>query len=164
MLAWIARNLTRGANGRKWMAIRDMDIAAEIIGVNPLMAKLTAFAISSFYVGVAGALLFTVYLGAVEVGEAFGVREIVSDSVYDYYWRLGVDFWIACRGGLYGVACRLSEKCHGGQLGWARDIAAHFEFVIVGRLIIVFLILEPHGSAKLWRIIKEKLRLWPFPH
>ena len=60
VLAWVARNLTRGANGRKWMAIRDMDIAAEIIGVNPLKTKLTAFAISSFYVGVAGALLFTV--------------------------------------------------------------------------------------------------------
>ena len=63
VLAWVARNLTRGALGRQWMAIRDMDIAAEIIGVNPLRAKLSAFAVSSFYVGIAGALLFTVYLG-----------------------------------------------------------------------------------------------------
>jgi branched-chain amino acid transport system permease protein len=72
-LAWLARNLTRGTLGRKWMAIRDMDIAAEIIGVNPLMAKLSAFAVSSFFVGIAGALLFAVYLGAAEAGEAFGI-------------------------------------------------------------------------------------------
>ncbi|MGA1234339.1 MAG: branched-chain amino acid ABC transporter permease, partial [Lutimaribacter sp.] len=64
--ALIARNLTRGAQGRKWMAIRDMDIAAEIIGVDPLKAKLSAFAVSSFFVGISGALFFAVYLGAVE--------------------------------------------------------------------------------------------------
>ncbi len=68
--AIIARNLTRGMTGRKWMAIRDMDIAAEIIGVNPLTAKLSAFAISGFFIGISGALFFSVYLGAVEVGEA----------------------------------------------------------------------------------------------
>ncbi|KKM10851.1 hypothetical protein LCGC14_1721690, partial [marine sediment metagenome] len=73
--AWIARNLTRGSVGRKWMAIRDMDIAAEIIGVNPLSAKLSAFAVSSFFVGISGALFFSVYLGAVEVGEVFGINK-----------------------------------------------------------------------------------------
>ena len=57
------------------MAIRDMDIAAEIIGVNPLNAKLSAFAISSFFIGISGALFFSVYLGAVEVGEAFGINK-----------------------------------------------------------------------------------------
>ena len=51
-----------------------------------------------------------------------------------------------------------------GQFGWPTDLAAHFEFVIVGLLIVVFLILEPHGLAQLWRLAKEKLRLWPFPH
>ena len=75
LLAWMARNLTRGKIGRSWMAIRDMDIAAEIIGVNPLIAKLSAFAISSFYVGIAGALFFSVYLGAVEVTEAFSIQK-----------------------------------------------------------------------------------------
>ncbi len=73
VLAWLARNLTRGRVGREWMAIRDMDIAAEIIGVNPLKAKLTAFAVSSFFVGIAGALYFSVWFGAVEVTEAFGI-------------------------------------------------------------------------------------------
>ena len=73
--AIVARNMTRGALGRSWMAIRDMDIAAEIIGVNPLKAKLSAFAISSFFVGISGALYFSVYLGAVEVGEVFGINK-----------------------------------------------------------------------------------------
>ena len=51
-----------------------------------------------------------------------------------------------------------------GALGWPTDLAAHIELMIVGGLIIVFLIAEPHGLAQLWRIAKEKLRLWPFPH
>ena len=71
--ALISRNLTRGGIGRQWMAIRDMDIAAEIIGVNPLKAKLTAFAVSSFFIGISGALFFAVYLGAAEASDAFGI-------------------------------------------------------------------------------------------
>ena len=51
-----------------------------------------------------------------------------------------------------------------GTLGWPTDLAAHLELMIVGGLIILFLIAEPHGLAQLWRIGKEKLRLWPFPH
>ncbi len=51
-----------------------------------------------------------------------------------------------------------------GQLGWPTDLAAHIELMIVGGLIIGFLIMEPHGLAQLWRLTKEKLRLWPFPH
>jgi len=51
-----------------------------------------------------------------------------------------------------------------GGLGWPTDLAAHLEFMIVGGLIVVFLITEPHGLAQLWRVTKEKLRLWPFPH
>src|SRR5258707_4944386 len=56
VLTLAAKNLVRGRIGRMWMAIRDMDIAAEIIGIRPLHAKLSAFAVSSFYIGVAGAL------------------------------------------------------------------------------------------------------------
>ena len=66
VFALIAKNLVRGNLGRQWMAIRDMDIAAELMGIRPLYAKLTAFAVSSFIVGVAGALWAFVYLGAWE--------------------------------------------------------------------------------------------------
>jgi branched-chain amino acid transport system permease protein len=164
VLAWIARNLTRGANGRKWMAIRDMDIAAEIIGVNPLKTKLTAFAVSSFYIGIAGALLFTVYLGAVEVGEAFGITKSFLVLFMVIIGGLGSIFGSFAGAAFMVLMPVLLKNVMVGQLGWATDLAAHFEFVIVGGLIVAFLIIEPHGLAQLWRIAKEKLRLWPFPH
>ena len=162
--AVIARNLTRGAFGRKWMAIRDMDIAAEIIGVNPLMAKLSAFAVSSFFIGISGALFFAVYLGAVEVGEAFGITKSFTVLFMIIIGGLGSIFG-SFAGAAFLVLLPVLLKLIGvDMLGWPTDIVAHFNLVIVGALIIVFLIAEPHGIAQLWRVAKEKLRLWPFPH
>ncbi len=71
-MAWIASNIVHGRIGRMWMAVRDMDIAAELIGIRLLRAKLLAFAVSSFYVGVAGALMVFLWLGAAEA-EAFNI-------------------------------------------------------------------------------------------
>lgn len=164
LLAWIARNLTRGAVGRKWMAIRDMDIAAEIIGVNPLNAKLTAFAVSSFFVGIAGALFFAVYLGAVEVGEAFGIQKSFLILFMIIIGGLG-----SILGSFLGAAFLvlmpvLLKNVLVGGLGWATDLAAHLEFMIVGGLIVGFLVFEPHGLSHLWRLAKDKLRTWPFPY
>ena len=162
--ALIARNLTRGPLGRRWMAIRDMDIAAEIIGVNPLTAKLSAFAISSFFVGLSGALFFAVYLGAVEVGEAFGINKSFLVLFMIIIGGLGSIFG-AMAGAAFLVGLPVILKLIGVDLlGWPTDLVAHFQLVIVGTLIMFFLIKEPHGLAQLWRITKEKLRLWPFPH
>ncbi len=163
-LAWLARNLTRGMMGRKWMAIRDMDIAAEIIGVNPLTTKLSAFAISSFYIGVAGALFFSVYLGAVEVGEAFGIQKSFLVLFMIIIGGLGSIFGSFAGAAFLVLLPVFLKNVLVGQLGWATDLAAHVELMIVGALIVVFLIAEPHGMAQLWRLAKEKLRLWPFPH
>ncbi len=91
VLALIAKNLTRGRIGRSWMAIRDMDIAAEIIGVNPLVAKLSAFAVSSFFIGIAGALYFAVYFGAVT----------------------GLDPRLVPRCGLHRADADRTQECHG---------------------------------------------------
>ena len=162
--AYIARNLTRGASGRKWMAIRDMDIAAEIIGVNPLRAKLTAFAVSSFFIGISGALFFAIYLGAVEVGEAFGITKSFLVLFMIIIGGLGSIFG-SFAGAAFLVLLPVVLKVVGVDwLGWPTDIVAHLQLVIVGALIIIFLIAEPHGIAQLWRVAKEKLRLWPFPH
>ncbi len=159
----LARNLTRGALGRQWMAIRDMDIAAEIIGVNPLKAKLTAFAVSSFFVVVSGALFFAVYLGAVEVGEVFGIQKSFIVLFMIIIGGLGSIFG-SFAGAAFLVILPVVLKLVGVDLlGWPTDIVAHFQLVIVGALIVLFLILEPHGLAQLWRVTKEKLRLWPFP-
>jgi branched-chain amino acid transport system permease protein len=162
--AVVARNLTRGAMGRKWMAIRDMDIAAEIIGVNPLTAKLSAFAISSFFVGVSGALFFSVYLGAVEVGEVFGINKSFLVLFMIIIGGLGSIFGSFAGAAFLVLLPVFLKNVLVTGLGWPTDLAAHLEFMIVGFLIIVFLIVEPHGIAQLWRVAKEKLRLWPFPH
>lgn len=162
--AIIARNLTRGSVGRKWMAIRDMDIAAEIIGVNPLTAKMSAFAVSSFFIGIAGALFFAVYLGAVEVGEAFGINKSFLVLFMIIIGGLGSIFGSFAGAAFLVLLPVFLKNFLVGGLGWPTDLAAHLEFMIVGGLIIVFLIAEPHGLAQLWRVAKEKLRLWPFPY
>lgn len=162
--ALLARNLTRGTIGRSWMAIRDMDIAAEIIGVNPLKAKLTAFAVSSFFVGIAGALFFAVYLGAVEVGEVFGIQKSFLVLFMIIIGGLGSIFG-SFAGAAFLVLLPVALKIIGVDwLGWPTDLVAHLQLVIVGALIMFFLIKEPHGLAQLWRLAKEKLRLWPFPY
>ena len=162
--AIIARNLTRGAVGRKWMAIRDMDIAAEIIGVNPLSAKMSAFAVSSFFIGISGALFFAVYLGAVEVGEVFGINKSFLVLFMIIIGGLGSIFGSFAGAAFLVLLPVFLKNVLVGGLGWPTDLAAHLEFMIVGGLIVVFLIAEPHGLAQLWRVAKEKLRLWPFPH
>lgn len=164
ILAWLARNLTRGSVGRKWMAIRDMDIAAEIIGVNPLIAKLSAFAVSSFFVGVSGALFFAVYLGAVEVGEAFGITKSFLVLFMIIIGGLGSIFG-SFAGAAFLVLLPVVLKVVGADwMGWPTDLVAHLQLLIVGALIVVFLIMEPHGLNALWKVAKEKLRLWPFPY
>jgi branched-chain amino acid transport system permease protein len=160
----LARNLVRGHIGRAWMAIRDMDVAAEVIGIRPVYAKLTAFAVSSFYVGVAGALWGFVYLGAWEP-LAFNITLSLSllfmiiiggmGSITGSFF--GAFFIIALPIVLDQVPAAL-----GAPLSTA--MASHVASMVFGALIVFFLIVEPHGLARLWAIGKEKLRLWPFPH
>ncbi len=164
LLAFVAKNLTRGRIGRSWMAIRDMDIAAEIIGVPPLKAKLSAFAVSSFYIGVAGSIFFAVYLGAVEPTEAFGI-----DKSFLVLFMIIIGGLGSIVGSFIGAAFLvllpvLLKNIMVGGLGWPTDLVQHMILILVGGLIILFLIVEPHGLAQLWRVTKEKLRLWPFPH
>lgn len=164
VFAFIARNLTRGRIGRSWMAIRDMDIAAEIIGVPPLQAKLSAFAISSFYIGMSGAMFFAIYLGSAEPTEAFGI-----DKSFLVLFMVIIGGLGSILGSFLGAAFMilipvLLKNIMVGVLGWPADLAAHIEFLLIGALIMIFLIVEPHGLAQLWRVTKEKLRLWPFPH
>ena len=164
LFALVARNLTRGRIGRSWMAIRDMDIAAEIIGVPPLAAKLSAFAVSSFYIGVAGALFFSVYLGAAEPTEAFGIDKSFLVLFMIIIGGLGSIFGSFIGAAFLTLLPVLMKNVMVGGLGWSPDLVAHTILVVIGALIIFFLIVEPHGLAQLWRIAKEKLRLWPFPH
>src|SRR5438874_2064950 len=164
VLALAAKNLVRGRMGRMWMAMRDMDIAAEIIGIRPLHAKLSAFAVSSFYIGVAGALWGFLRLGsweplAFDVNRSFQVLFMIITG------GLG-----SILGSFLGAAFIVLLPIFLNQLptwlGIAMSTAtiSHIEFMLFGAIIVLFLIAEPHGLARLWAIAKEKLRLWPFPY
>ncbi|HXZ47799.1 MAG TPA: branched-chain amino acid ABC transporter permease [Usitatibacter sp.] len=164
VFALLAKNLTRGAIGRSWMATRDMDVAAEVIGIRPLYAKLTAFAVSSFYVGIAGALWGFVYLGgweplAFDVNRSFELLFMVIigglGSILGSF--LGAAFIV-----ILPIALNRLPTALGMPLSTAT--VSEVELMTFGGLIVFFLIAEPRGLARLWAIGKEKLRLWPFPH
>jgi branched-chain amino acid transport system permease protein len=164
VFALIARNLVRGAIGRAWMATRDMDVAAEVIGIRPLWAKLSAFAVSSFFVGVAGALWAFVYLGSWEP-LAFDVNRSFQLLFMVIIGGLG-SILGSFLGAAFIVILPLMLNQIPGWLGMPLSTAtvSHIEFMVFGALIVFFLIVEPRGLARLWAIGKEKLRLWPFPH
>ena len=164
VFALVAKNLVRGAIGRSWMATRDMDVAAEVIGIRPLHAKLTAFAVSSFFVGVAGALWAFVYLGSWEP-LAFDVNRSFQLLFMVIIGGLG-SILGSFLGAAFIVILPLFLNQLPGLLGIPLSTAtiSHIEFMVFGALIVFFLIVEPRGLARLWAIGKEKLRLWPFPH
>ena len=168
VMALLAKNLMRSATGRAFMAVRDMDVAASVIGIPMMKTKLLAFAISSFYCGVAGALYAYTYLGTVEP-EAFtldlsfrilfmviigGVGSILGSFLGAAFITL-FPIFLSVASGAFSHATGM-EPSHA--------VVSNLELIIFGGLIIFFLIVEPHGLARLWQIAKEKLRLWPFPH
>ena len=160
----LAKNLVRGHTGREWMAIRDMDVAAAVIGIRPVYAKLTAFAVSSFIVGVAGALWGFVHLGSWEPA-AFNITRS-----FDLLFMVIIGGLGSIMGSFFGAAFIVIVPIVLDNLpNWFgipidTALASHLTFMIFGALIVFFLIVEPHGLARLWSVGKEKLRLWPFPH
>jgi branched-chain amino acid transport system permease protein len=163
LLTLAAKNLVRGRIGRAWMAVRDMDVAAETIGIPMLRTKLQAFAVSSFYCGVAGALWAFAYLGTVEP-QAFDLTRSFQILFMIIIGGLG-----SVLGSFLGAAfivllpIFLNVATHTLFSG-GLSLASNLELMVFGALIIFFLAVEPHGLARLWQTGKEKLRLWPFPH
>ncbi|HEX7982974.1 MAG TPA: branched-chain amino acid ABC transporter permease, partial [Duganella sp.] len=162
VMALLAKNMVRSNVGRSWMAVRDMDVAAEVIGFRLMRTKLLAFAVSSFYCGVAGALYAFAYLGTVEP-EAYNL-----DLSFRILFMIIIGGVGSILGSFLGAAfivllpVLLNIMAHG--LSLPNSVASNLELMVFGALIIFFLIVEPHGLARLWQIGKEKLRLWPFPH
>jgi branched-chain amino acid transport system permease protein len=145
-----------------------MDVAASVIGIRPMYAKLTAFAVSSFIVGVAGALWGFVHLGSWEPA-AFDINRSFQLLFMVIIGGMG-----SIMGSMFGAAFIVSLPIFlnqflpvlGDWLGFSVSTAliSHTEFMVFGALIIWFLIVEPHGLARLWSVGKQKMRLWPFPH
>lgn len=168
VMALAAKNLVRSETGRAFMAVRDMDVAASVIGIPMMKTKLLAFAISSFYCGVAGALYAFCYLGTVEP-EAFTL-----DLSFLVLFMVIIGGVGSILGSFLGAAfitllpifmnLLFSWVNHAFDVEISHALLSNVETMIFGALIIFFLIVEPQGLARLWQIAKEKLRLWPFPH
>ena len=165
VMALLAKNMVRSSTGRAWMAVRDMDVAAQVIGFRLMRTKLLAFAVSSFYCGVAGALYAYTYIGTVEP-EAFNL-----DLSFKILFMIIIGGVGSIMGSFLGAAFivllpifldNFVPMIFGQSLG--AGFVSNFQLIVFGGLIIFFLIVEPHGLARLWQIAKEKLRLWPFPH
>lgn len=164
-LTWFASNLVHGKIGRSWMAVRDMDIAAELMGIKLLNAKLLAFAVSSFYCGVAGAMMIFLWYGTAEAADVFSIRlsfNILFMVIIGGLGSLIGSFFGAAFLSILPTALKFGLPALGVPLAGAT--AEHVTFMLVGALIIFFLIVEPHGLARLWQIAKQKLRTWPFPY
>ncbi len=165
VLTWFASNLVHGRIGRSWMAVRDMDIAAELMGIKLLNAKLLAFAVSSFYAGVAGAMMIFLWYGGGEAADAFSIRlsfNILFMVIIGGLGSLIGSFFGAAFLSILPTAMKFGLPALGVPMAGAT--AEHVTFMLIGGLIILFLIVEPHGLARLWQIGKQKLRTWPFPY
>ena len=163
LLLVLARNLFRTRVGRAFIAIRDKDISAEVLGINLLRYKLYAFAIGSFYAGVAGALLgyfyramtpeyFTLslsifYLAAIIVG---GLGSMLGTILGALFMTLVPEL-------LRNAVALVAQ--------WApraTEILSPLQQLVFGALIIGFLVFEPHGLLEIWRRVRRYFHLWPF--
>ncbi|QQS12234.1 MAG: branched-chain amino acid ABC transporter permease [Rhodospirillales bacterium] len=161
-------NLVRSRIGRIFVAIRDQDIAAEIIGINIFRWKLVSFAISSFYAGVCG-VLYTYYFGIANY-EQFQI--VVS---IDYLAMIIIGGLGSVLGTILGAAfvtllpivIRTIMESFGGYFFSDAELPAiisALRLILFGGLIIVFLVVEPEGLNRLWRNIRNYFRVWPFSH
>jgi branched-chain amino acid transport system permease protein len=165
-----AMNLFRTHLGRAFVAVRDRDVAAEIIGINIFRTKLIAFAISSFYAGITG-VLYTYFYGVANY-EAFTLTVSIQFLAMIIIGGLG-----SILGSLFGavfitllpIGLDISMRSVGvGLFGWDDGTVAAFStqirLMLFGGLIMLFLVLEPDGLNKLWNNVKDYFRVWPFPY
>jgi branched-chain amino acid transport system permease protein len=161
-------NLMRTRVGRAFIAIRDQDIAAEIIGINIFRYKLLSFAISSFYAGVTG-VLYTYYLGIANY-EQFQITTSI-----DYLAMIIIGGLGSVLGSVFGaifvtmlpILLRITMETFGDLFfssGALLNIIPNLRLIVFGLLIIVFLVVEPEGLNRLWRNIRSYFRVWPFAY
>ena len=163
-LVLACKNMVRSQTGRNWMAVRDMDIAANVIGISVAKTKLQAFFVSTFYCGVAGAMYCYCYIGNLDfmifnlrrsflvmfmviVGGLGSILGSFLGAIFVYGWPI--------------LITRLGDAIFGGGTLDTAFVENNSK-IVVGTIIIVLLIREPGGFAALWNTSKQKLRAWPF--
>jgi branched-chain amino acid transport system permease protein len=156
-------NLFRTGTGRALIAIRDQDIAAEVIGVDVGRYKILAFAVAAGLAGLAGALTaswrgivtwerFTLDVSITYVAMVIiGGLGSISGSVYGAAFIIAVDSYLL----------RLGQQLQGKNEFITENIPA-IRIGMFGLIIVIFLIIEPRGLARLWQRVKDYFRLWPF--
>ena len=163
-----AMNLVRSRIGRAFVAIRDHDIAAELIGIDIFRYKLLAFAISSFYAGVTG-VLYTYYLGVANYEQFQLVTSI------DYLAMIIIGGLGSILGSIFGaifitllpILIRYLMEAFGGLFFSTQvvlNLIPNLRLLLFGALIIGFLVVEPEGLNRLWRNIRTYFRVWPFAY
>ena len=166
--AIFALNLFRTHIGRAFIAVRDRDIAAEIIGINIFTTKLSAFAVSAFYAGVTGVLYTYFYgmanyeaytlpvsiqfLAMVIIGGQGSVLGSILGAVFITLLPIMLDILLRNVGGVFMDSATVAS------------LTTHFQLMLFGGLIMFFLVVEPEGLNKLWRNVKDYFRVWPFPY
>jgi len=165
LTALFTANLFRSRVGRAFVAIRDQDIAASAMGVNVFKYKLLAFATSSFFVGLAGAML--AYYRTIVTWERFTLETSIIYLAMIIVGGLGTisgSFFGAVLITLLPAAIgTLGQSLQGAAPGLA-GVLPHVQQAVFGIIIILFLIFEPKGLAKIWRNVKDYFDVWPFAY
>ncbi len=164
-VALFCANLFRSRVGRAWVAIRDQDIAASAIGVNVFGYKLLAFATSSFLVGLSGALL--AHYRLIVTWERFTIEVSIQYLAMIIIGGLGT-----ISGSFFGATLIVLLPAMINTVGrslqdtapWATTVLPYVQQGVFGLVIILFLVLEPEGLARLWRNVKDYFRVWPFSY
>jgi len=165
-MMWGAKNLIRSRVGRAFMAIRDNDISAQIIGIPVFPYKLLSFLIASFYAGIAGALWALLYRGAVPEHYTlmpsieYLVMVLVGGLGSLVGTVLGVGFILLLPEGLNLMVSYLSRLIHPDLMVFLAPAKA----ILFGLLIVVFIIFEPEGLVGVWRRFRDYFRIWPLPY
>jgi branched-chain amino acid transport system permease protein len=169
VLAIIATlNLMRSRIGRAFIAVRDQDIAAEIIGIDIFRYKLLSFAISSFFAGVCG-VLYTYYFGIANY-EQFQLGVSI-----DYLAMIIIGGLGSVLGSIFGavfitllpIVIRMLMENVGSLFFSESELASVVSgtrLAVFGGLIIFFLVIEPEGLNRLWRNVRSYFRVWPFSY
>jgi branched-chain amino acid transport system permease protein len=165
-MLWGAKNLIRSRIGRAFMAIRDNDVSAQIIGIPIFPYKLLSFLISSFYAGIAGALWALLYRNAVPEHYTlissieYLVMVLVGGMGSIVGTIFGVGFIILLPEGLNLIVSYLSRLIHPDLMVFLAPAKA----ILFGCLIVIFIIFEPEGLVGVWRRLRDYFKIWPLPY